>query len=104
MEGNILDRYQYPTDGYVGKGSILRLTEYLHYYFKEQGYRNIVFYDSIRGFYNTCEDGYIQNFSKLINVQLESNTIKMDFKGRNGKAAICCIHHPDDVKVSQAGK
>ena len=51
LEGNVLDRYQYPVDGSVDKGSILRLVEYLHYYFKDQGYQNVAFYDSIRGFY-----------------------------------------------------
>ena len=33
LEGNIFDNYQYPIDGSIQKGSILRLTQYLHYYF-----------------------------------------------------------------------
>lgn len=87
LEGNVLDKYQYPIDGSVQKGSILRLVEYLHYYFKDAGYQNISFYDSIRGFYNNCEDGYIQNFAKLVSAEIEEQHIKADFKGRNGTAS-----------------
>lgn len=89
LEGNIWDKYQYPLDGSMPKGSILRLVEYLHYYFKDTGYQNIAFFDSIRGFYNNCEDGYIQNFAKLIGENLEEQHIRADFKGRNGTASDC---------------
>ena len=83
LEGNVLDSYQYPVDGSTPKGSILRLPEYLHYYFKDMGYQNIIFYDSLRGFYNTCEDGYLDNFSRLAECSAEQGCIKADFKGAN---------------------
>lgn len=38
LEGNVLDKYQYPGDDNMQSGSILRLTEYLHYHFKNAGY------------------------------------------------------------------
>ena len=66
LEGNVLDKYQYSGDDGMQQGSILRLTEYLHYHLKNEGYQNIVFYDSIRGFYNNCEEGYIQKFAQLV--------------------------------------
>lgn len=87
LEGNVLDRYQYPVDGSVDKGSILRLVEYLHYYFKDQGYQNIAFYDSIRGFYNNCEEGYTDQFARLVGGKVESGTIKAEFKGKTNTAA-----------------
>ena len=87
LEGNVLDKFQYPVDGSMPKGSILGLAEYLHYHFKDSGYTNIVFYDSIRGFYNNFEDGYIQNFAKLVKGSVEDRHIKADFKGRNGTAS-----------------
>lgn len=62
LEGNIFDSYQYPLDGSIEKGAILRLTEYLHYYFKDSGYQNIVFFDSIEGFYNNYEAGFTDSF------------------------------------------
>jgi len=81
LEGNVLDSYQYPEEGSTPKGSILRLPEYLHYYFKDMGYQNIVFYDSLRGFHNTCEEGYLENFAKLAEVSASHGFIKACFKG-----------------------
>lgn len=80
LEGNVLDSYQYPEEGSTPKGSILRLPEYLHYYFKDMGYQNIVFYDSLRGFYNTYEDGYLENFAKLAGASVNHGFIKAGFK------------------------
>jgi len=87
LEGNVLDKFQYPLEGSIQKGSILRLVEYLHYYFKDAGYQNIIFYDSIRGFYNNCEEGYLQNFERLTSTNAENGYIRAEFKGRNGVAA-----------------
>ena len=50
LEGNVLDSYLYPIEGSIEQGSIVRLSDYLHYYFKDLGYQNIVFFDGIRGF------------------------------------------------------
>jgi len=91
LEGNVLDSYQYPEEGSTPKGSILRLPEYLHFYFKDMGYQNIVFYDSLRGFYNTCEDGYLDNFAKLVESQSSQGCIKADFKGGNKNDAAANI-------------
>lgn len=87
LEGNVLDKFQYPLEGSIQKGSILRLVEYLHYYFKDAGYQNIIFYDSVRGFYNNCEDGYLQKFEQLTSTNAENGYIRAEFKGRNGVAA-----------------
>lgn len=87
LEGNVLDSYQFPVEGSVPKGSVLRLEQYLHYYFKDTGYQDIVFYDSIRGFYNNCEDGYLQSFASLVTATITDQHIHADFKGRNGTAA-----------------
>lgn len=83
LEGNVLDSYRYPEEGSTPKGSILRLPEYLHFYFKDSGYKNIVFYDSLRGFYNTCEEGYLDDFARLAECSSSRGYIKSDFKGGN---------------------
>lgn len=91
LEGNILDTYQYPVEGSTPKGSILRLPEYLHFFFKDMGYQNIVFYDSLRGFYNTCEDGYLEGFGKLAGSSVSHGYMKAEFKGgskNDGAASI----------------
>ncbi len=81
LEGNVLDSYQYPEEGSTPKGSILRLPEYLHFYFKDAGYQNIVFYDSLRGFYNTCEEGYLDKFARLVECSVSNGYIKSEFRG-----------------------
>lgn len=86
IEGNVLDVYSYPEDGSIAKGTILRLPEYLHYYFKDLGYQNIVFFDSMRGFYNSAENGYIDNFASVINNNVVNCAIKAEFKGKNSAA------------------
>ena len=87
LEGNVLDKFQYPVEGSMPKGSILGLAEYLHYHFKDTGYQNIIFYDSIRGYYNPFEDGYLKNFARLVGCTIESDHIKADFKGHNSVAS-----------------
>lgn len=88
LEGNVLDKYQYPVDGSIQKGSIVKLTEYLHYFFKDAGYSSIVFYDAIRGFYNQCEDGYLDRFARNTGLRMDRGFAKADFKGHTSQAAI----------------
>ena len=86
LEGNVLDSYQYPMDGTIPKGSVLRLEQYLHYYFKDMGYQEIIFFDAIRGFYNTCEDGYTDSFAQLVGAQVNDRCIRSEFRGRGATA------------------
>ena len=65
LEGNVLDSYQYPKDG-----GIVRLPQYLNYFFKDAGFQNVVFYDNLRGFYNTFDGESLENFSKLVDAQI----------------------------------
>ena len=91
LEGNVLDSYQYPEEGSTPKGSILRLPEYLHFYFKDMGYQNIIFYSSILGFYNNCEDGYLEKFSTLTGCSSAQGYIKSGFKWSNDDEATANI-------------
>ena len=87
VEGNVLDVYQYPVDGSTPKGSILRLPEYLHYYFSDLGYKTIAFFDSMQGFYNSCDEAHIRSFSELTNAKLDGSSIRSDFKGKANSAS-----------------
>ena len=87
LEGNVLDSYQYPVEGNIPKGTILRLPDYLHYFYKDSGYKNIIFYDNLNGFYNSCEEGYLDAFAKLVNAKTEKGFIKADFKAKANNAA-----------------
>jgi len=91
LEGNVLDAYQYPVEGSTPKGSILRLPEYLHYFYKDMGYSSIVFYDSLRGFYNTCEEGYLQRFATLTESTVTGGCVRGDFKGGRPDGAAATV-------------
>ncbi len=92
MEGNILDSYIYPLEGSLPQGSIVRLPEYLHYYFKDIGYENIVMFDGIRGFYNQYEDGYIQKFADLVKKNPSGNRrIPAEFRGKAAGSAATIV-------------
>lgn len=88
LEGNIYDSYQYPSEGSIPKGSILRLTDYLHYFFKDMGYEVITFYDSLRGFSNPCEEGYLEAFAKLAGVSVTDGAVPAAFKGNTAGGAV----------------
>jgi hypothetical protein len=87
MEGNVLDVYQYPQEGNITKGSILRLPAYLYYFFKDLGYQTIVFFDSMQGFYNSCADGHIAEFASITNTRVDGQYIRAEFKGKNNSAS-----------------
>ena len=91
LENNVLDMFQYPRESTIAKGSILSLTSYLHYFFKDMGYQQIMLYDHIQGFYNTCEAGYTERFSQLVSKPATGNAIPAPFKSGRGVPAPAII-------------
>lgn len=87
LDGNVLDVYQYPVEGSTPKGSIVRLTDYLYYFFKDAGYQNIVFYDNKQGFYNNCDANMIKTFAEIIDVKSNGKCVPANFTGHNGDSA-----------------
>ena len=80
LDGNVLDMYQYPEDGATMKGSILRLTDYLHYFFVDKGYKDIIAYDSLQGFYNSTNPEMVDSFAKLLGLSSSNHIIPASFK------------------------
>ena len=88
LDGNVLDVYQYPVEGSTPKGSIIRLTDYLYYFFKDAGYQDVVFYDSTVGFYNERDHAMMETFSNLVHTKEYNGTINASFRGvKDGSAA-----------------
>ena len=85
LEGNVLDSYQYPKDG-----SIVGLTQYLNYFFQDNGYKNVVFFDHLYGFYNDFDANALTTFADMIKVNAEGNYIHSKFTGA-GKTAPALI-------------
>lgn len=92
LDGNILDVYQYPLDGTMPKGSILRLPEYLHYYFSDLGYKTIVFYDSTEGFTNKCDSNMVKVFADMLHARVgKSDVVSANFRGAEEDRAASLI-------------
>ncbi len=86
LEGNIHDSYSYAEEGSLPRGSILKLGEYLHHFYKDRGYQNIIFYNTLDGFQNPIEEGYAERFGKLVGLSNPPKTIASDFKGADATA------------------
>ena len=82
IEGNVLDVYQYPEEGSVGLGSVLRLTQYLYYYLHDCGYQDIVFFDSLNGITNPYEQESLERFAKMTYTSIDRQKIKVDSEAR----------------------
>lgn len=86
MEGNIMDLYQYPTDG-----SIVNLSDYLYTYFKEKGYDLIIGYNGINGFYEPGNDmDALAEFMKLSECsgKIKDGFIRAPFYGSGETAPV----------------
>ena len=91
LEGNVLDVYQYPEEGSAGLGSVLRLNQYLHFFFHDCGYQDIVFYDTLNGVNNPCDPESVSRFARLTHSSIDKQIIKVDFRGKNGAASLASI-------------
>ena len=86
LEGNVMDIFQYPVDGGIAKGTFLRLTEYLHYFFLDHGFRHVAMYDHLQGFYNTSDPPQADHFAEMLNESTVNHVLPATFKGRGAKA------------------
>lgn len=94
MDGNILDVYSYPQNGTTVQGAIVHLTDYLYYFFADRGYKNIIEYDSLRGFYNDCNPEMTDHFAELCDIKTTNHIVKSSFKGANKGTA------PDIIRAA----
>ena len=84
MEGNIHDQFQYPSDG-----AISDLDGYLTSYFMEKGYRNIISFDSIHGFYSQLGVECLENFKRITRCRaaVREEYMAVPFAGNEGETA-----------------
>ena len=87
LEGNVMDIFQYPVDGGVSRGTFLRLTEYLHYFLLDHGYRHVVMYDHLQGFTNPSDPAQVDSFGALVGEAPANHVLSAPFKGRGATAA-----------------
>lgn len=87
LEGNVMDSYVYPLDG-ANKETVFRLPQYLYNYLRDVGYGCIIFYDSIRGFYNAFDQAQVERFGQIVHAAPESGTIGARFAAAGTPAAV----------------
>lgn len=92
LDGNVLDMYQYPIEGSMPRDSILRLSEYLHYYYTDSGYDTVVFYDSIDGFYNRSDGAKLQSFADVVGGHVHGTGLQAEFKGAGKGTAAAYVN------------
>ena len=87
MEGNITDQYRYPTEGSIRQDEIVPLSRYLHAYFCDQGYDQVVFYSNLLGFMTPYDSSMLERFAALTDTEIKNGAIQAEFKGNGAGTA-----------------
>jgi len=87
MEGNVLDQYRYPISGSLKQDEIVPLSRYLHTYFSDQGYDQVVFYSNLVGFMNPYDPDMLKRYASLTGSKIENGAIQAEFKGNGADTA-----------------
>ena len=67
IEGNINDKYIYPQDDdFLSSGESVNINQYLYAFYKNLGYKHVIFYNHIKGFFDDCseEPELLENFAQ----------------------------------------
>ncbi len=87
FEGNVLDQYRYPVEGSLRQDEIVPLSRYLHTYFTDDGYDQIVFYSNLVGFVNPYAPEMLAGYAALTETKINMGAIQAEFKGNDAGTA-----------------
>ena len=87
LEGNVLDQYRYPVAGSLKQDEIVPLSRYLHTYFKDEGYDQIVFYSNLVGFVNPYAPEMLTRYAAMTGTEISQGAIQAEFKGNDANTA-----------------
>ena len=87
LEGNVLDQYRYPTDGSIRQDEIVPLSSYLHTYFSDIGYDQVVFYSNLIGFISPYNPSMLERYAALTGAEINTGAIQAEFKGNGANTA-----------------
>ena len=87
LEGNVLDQYRYPIDGSVRQDEIIPLSRYLHAYFSDNGYDQVVFYSNLVGFMSPYDPSMLTRYAELTGSKIKDGAIQAEFKGNGADTA-----------------
>ncbi len=87
LEGNVLDQYRYPVAGSLRQDEIVPLSRYLHTYFSDEGYDQIVFYSNLIGFSNPYAPDMLEKYAALTGTSVNQGAVQAEFKGNDANTA-----------------
>ncbi len=87
FEGNVLDQYRYPVEGSLRQDEIVPLSRYLHTFFLDEGYDQIVFYSNLVGFVNPYDASMLERYAALTGTTIRNGAIQAEFKGNDANTA-----------------
>ena len=87
LEGNVMDQYRYPIEGSLQQDTIVPLSRYLHTYFTDHGYDQVVFYSNLIGFVNPYEPKLLERFAALTETKIQHGAVQAEFKGNEATTA-----------------
>lgn len=87
LEGNVLDQYRYPVAGSIPEDDLVPLSRYLHGFFTDNGYDQVVFYSNLIGFMNPYAPGMVSRYAHLTGSAAQQGVIPAEFKGNKADTA-----------------
>ena len=87
LEGNVLDQYRYPLKGSVEQDEIIPLSRYLHTFFSDNGYDQVVFYSNLVGFMSPYDPSMLNRFAAGTGTTIKDGAIQAEFKGNGADTA-----------------
>ena len=87
LEGNVLDQYRYPLKGSVEQDEIIPLSRYLHTFFSDNGYDQVIFYSNLLGFVSPFDPSMLERFAVLTETDIKNGAIQAEFKGNGADTA-----------------
>ena len=87
LTGSTLDKYRYPVAGSVGEDTLAPLPRYLHGFFADMGYEQVVFYSNLVGFMNPYAPEMVSRFASMTGTEAKQGAIPCEFKGTSADTA-----------------
>ena len=87
LEGNVLDQYRYPVAGSLKQDEIVPLSKYLHTYFRDEGYDQVIFYSNLVGFISPYDPGMLNRFAAMTGTSVTRGAVQAEFKGNEADTA-----------------
>ena len=87
LEGNVLDQYRYPLQGSVAQDEIIPLSRYLHTFFADNGYDQVVFYSNLVGFMSPYDPSMLSRYAANTSTTIKDGAIQAEFKGNGADTA-----------------